>query len=132
LVVSSKPAARAWLRSALGTAWECDEASDALDALRRVHDEDVDLVVADESTEPYGAFGLTRELKILPYPPGVIIVLDRRPDAWLARWAGADRWLVQPIDPFDLARVASEIIDAQDASVGGDVVADTEPAAPAP
>lgn len=126
LIVSSKPAARAWLRSALGAGWQADEAANALDALRLVRDDDVDLVIADESTEPYGAFGLTRELKILPYAPGVIIVLDRRPDVWLARWSGADRWLVQPVDPFDVARVASEIIDAQDASV-----ADTEqPAAP--
>jgi DNA-binding response OmpR family regulator len=108
------------MRAALGTDWSTDEAADGLEALRVVRDDDVDLVIADESSEPYGAFGLARELKAQSYPPGVIIVLERSQDSWLASWSGADRWLVQPIDAFELRRVADEIVSALDASVADD------------
>ena len=110
LVVSRTPGARAWIRAALGPDWTFDEAGDGLEALSLAKAQAPRLVIADESTEPYGAFGLTRELKILEDPPRVLIVLDRRQDTWLARWAGADAWLVQPVDPFELAAKATEIL----------------------
>ena len=130
LVVTSKPAARAWLRAALGDRWACDEASDGARALKVLAEaDDIDLVIADESTQPYGAFGLTREIKIMPWPPAVIVVLDRPQDTWLATWSGADRWLVQPVDPFDLARIADELIEAQEQLAAS---VETEQGEPAP
>jgi DNA-binding response OmpR family regulator len=33
----------------------------------------------------------------------VIVILERAQDQWLAKWSGADRWLVRPVDPFELA-----------------------------
>lgn len=110
LVVSRTPGARAWIRSALGTGWTCDEAAEGLEALRIARTEAPDLVVADSSTEPFGAFGLARELKILPETPAILIVLDRAQDDWLAKWSGADAWLVQPVDAFELARVAGGLV----------------------
>ena len=106
LIVSRTAGARGWIRSAVGPDWETDEAADGREALRLLGHENVDLVVADESSEPFGAFGLARELKILPNPPAVIVVLERAQDVWLARWSGADRWFVQPVDPFELAEAA--------------------------
>lgn len=129
LVVSSHQASRARLRAALGVYWETDEAADGLEALRLVRDGDFDLVIADEATEPFGAFGLARELKILDLPPGVIVVLDRKQDEWLTKWSGADRWLVRPVDPFELARIAAEVVDQLDASVAEPAPNDDEPAA---
>jgi hypothetical protein len=32
-----------------------------------------------------------------------VILLDRKHDAWLAKWSGADAWFVKPVDPFELA-----------------------------
>src|SRR3989442_960745 len=110
LIVSRSERARAWIRRALDPSFEFDEASNGLEALRRAQEEGYDLVVADETTEPFGAFGLARELKILPYPPAVIVLLERPQDNWLAKWSGADRWLTQPIDPFALNRAARELL----------------------
>jgi len=33
----------------------------------------------------------------------IVILLERKQDAWLARWSGADAWFVEPVDPFALA-----------------------------
>lgn len=110
LLVSGNPGARAWMRGALGSEWEFGEAADGHEALRAEKEEGYDLVVADESTEPFGAFGLARDLKILDEPPAVIVLLLRSQDAWLAGWSGADRWLVQPVDVFELADAAKELV----------------------
>jgi len=63
------------------------------------------IVIADEIMSRAGAFALTRSLRddAEPYTGIVAIVLERRHDAWLARWSGADAWFVKPIDPFDVA-----------------------------
>jgi DNA-binding response OmpR family regulator len=64
-----------------------------------------DVIVADEIASRAGAFALARELRDDPDPyTGVIVVLlERKHDAWLARWSGADAWFVKPVDPFDVA-----------------------------
>jgi DNA-binding response OmpR family regulator len=134
LIVSRSERARAWIRRALDPAWEIDEAANGLEALKRAQDEGYDLVIPDETTEPFGAFGLARELKILPYPPAVIVLLERPQDTWLAKWSGADRWLMQPIDPFELVRTAREVLNElqargpNDAGLGRDDVAIVETA----
>ena len=134
LIVSRSERARAWIRRALDPSWEIDEAANGLEALKRAQDEGYDLVIADETTEPFGAFGLARELKILPYPPAVIVLLERPQDTWLAKWSGADRWLMQPIDPFELVRTAREVLaelqarGPNDAGLGRDDVAIVETA----
>jgi DNA-binding response OmpR family regulator len=99
---------------ALGPGWQFDEAVDGLVGIEKATASPFDLVVADELTEPYGAFGLARELKILPEPPAVIVLLDRAQDSWLAKWSGADRWLVRPIDPFELSACALELARERD------------------
>lgn len=110
LLVSGNPGARAWMRGALGSGWEFGEVADGRAALRAETDVGYDVVIADETTEPFGAFGLTRELKILSEPPAVIVLLQRPNDTWLATWSGADRWLVQPVDPFALADAAVSLV----------------------
>ena len=56
LIVSRSERARAWIRRALEPAYQIDEASNGLEALKRAQDEGYDLVIADETTEPFGAF----------------------------------------------------------------------------
>ena len=115
LVVSRSERARAWIRRSLGLDLQIDEATNGLEALKRARDEEYDLVIADETTEPFGAFGLARELKILPDPPAVIVLLERTQDTWLAKWSGTDRWLTQPIDPFELKNTARELLAEREA-----------------
>lgn len=73
-----------------------------------------EIVVADELASRAGAFSLARTLRDDPQPfEGVILVmLERKHDAWLARWSGADAWFVKPADPFDVAdRLLEELED---------------------
>jgi DNA-binding response OmpR family regulator len=39
-----------------------------------------------------------------------VILLERRHDAWLATWSGADAWFVKPVDPFELADRLLELV----------------------
>jgi DNA-binding response OmpR family regulator len=73
-----------------------------------------DAVVADEIASRAGAFSLARDLRgaVEPYRGPIMIVLERKHDAWLARWSGADAWLVRPVDPFELADRLVELIES--------------------
>jgi len=64
-----------------------------------------DVIVADEIASRAGAFGLARTLRdeIEPFTGVIVILLERKHDAWLAKWSGADAWFVKPVDPFALA-----------------------------
>ncbi|HEY7756285.1 MAG TPA: hypothetical protein VID69_08675 [Actinomycetota bacterium] len=70
-------------------------------------------IVADEIASRAGAFALARALRgdREPYLGAIVILLERRHDAWLARWSGADAWFVKPVDPFDLADRLLELVE---------------------
>jgi DNA-binding response OmpR family regulator len=103
LVVSEDPRALDFVRTSVGSDATYSSASNGLEAIRVAAVETPECVIADETTEPFGAFGLSRELKMLGIPPRVIVILERSQDTWLAKWSGADRWFVRPVDPFELA-----------------------------
>jgi DNA-binding response OmpR family regulator len=71
-----------------------------------------DAVVADEIASRAGAFSMAKDLRGAPdpYRGPIVIVLERKHDAWLARWSGADAWFVKPVDPFELADRLVELI----------------------
>lgn len=71
------------------------------------------IVIADEIASHAGAFALAKSLRDDPVPfDGVIVVLlERRHDAWLARWSGADAWFVKPADPFEVADRTLELLE---------------------
>jgi CheY-like chemotaxis protein len=128
MLVAAEPGHRERLRLALERL-EADsgeveflEAENGNVALAIAEREYPDLVVVEVGVTPYGAFGLTRDLKALPeLACPVIIVLERLQDEWLARWAGADALVQQPIDPFALAQVARRLLqeDRTEAEVEG-------------
>jgi len=103
LVVSEDPRALDFVRSSVGSEADYLAAANGKEAVLIAATEELDVVIADETTEPFGAFGLARELKMLPRAPRVIVLLERAQDVWLAKWSGADGWFVRPIDPFLLA-----------------------------
>jgi DNA-binding response OmpR family regulator len=88
------------------------EAVDGEQGTRVAFRERPDAVVADEIASRAGAFALAKELRGAqePYPGAIVILLDRRQDAWLARWAGADAWFVKPVDAFQLADRLLELV----------------------
>ncbi|MFN8233388.1 MAG: hypothetical protein U0V56_07930 [Actinomycetota bacterium] len=74
--------------------------------------DDPDIVVADEIASRAGAFALARSLRdrFEPFAGVIVVLLERRQDAWLARWSGADAWFVKPFDPFELADRVLELV----------------------
>jgi len=112
LLVSPEPESRELMRLAVasierrvGGELEFVEAADGEQGLRIAFRERPDAVVADEFASRMGAFALAKDLRGAeePYPGAIVIVLERRQDAWLAKWSGADAWFVKPVDPFELA-----------------------------
>lgn len=111
LVVSPDAALRGFVRMALGRDWDIEEARNGREALVRFEASHPPLVIAHQISENFGAFGLARELKIDGTPPRVLVLLERPHDQWLAKWSGADRWLVLPAGPFELADAAHDLVD---------------------
>ena len=74
-----------------------------------------DAVVADEIASRAGAFSMAKDLRGAPNPyvGPIVIILERKHDAWLAKWSGADAWFVRPVDPFALADRLVELIGSR-------------------
>jgi DNA-binding response OmpR family regulator len=74
-----------------------------------------DLVVLDCQIGQMGAIATTIDLRLeesagrLPHVP-VLILLDRRPDVFLAKRSGAEGWLIKPLDPIRLRKAAYELL----------------------
>jgi DNA-binding response OmpR family regulator len=77
-----------------------------------------EIVVADEIASRAGAFALARALRddADPYTGVIVILLERRQDAWLARWSGADAWYVKPVDPFEVADRLLELVSEKESA----------------
>jgi DNA-binding response OmpR family regulator len=119
LLVSPDPRSRDLMRLAvssiqrrLGRPLTFLEAADGERGVKVAWRERPDAVVADEIASRMGAFALAKDLRGAhdPYPGAIVILLERRYDAWLARWSGADAWFVKPVDPFELADRLLELV----------------------
>jgi DNA-binding response OmpR family regulator len=78
-----------------------------------------EVIVADEIASRAGAFALAKELRegaAEPYGGIIVILLERKHDAWLARWSGADAWFVKPVDPFALAERVLELVTQKESA----------------
>jgi DNA-binding response OmpR family regulator len=71
-----------------------------------------DIIVMDEIASREGAFSMTKTLRdaMEPYTGIIVILLERKHDAWLAKWSGADAWYVKPPDPFEMADRLLELV----------------------
>jgi DNA-binding response OmpR family regulator len=126
LLVAREPEFRERLRLALerleasGDRVTFIEAGDGLDAFARAEAEHPDLVVVAVGVTPYGAFGLTRDIKATPgLSCPVVIILERPQDEWLGRWSGADALVHKPVDPFALAQVARKLLEERKPAAAG-------------
>lgn len=77
-----------------------------------------EIVVADEIASRAGAFALAKALRDdnEPFVGVIVILLERKHDAWLARWSGADAWFVRPVDPFELADRVLELVTEKESA----------------
>ena len=118
VVYSDDAAVRDQVRLALGRRPAPDlgrlewlECSTGDEVLRAVDDGDVDLVVLDGEAWPTGGLGLAKQMKdeLRDCPP-VLVLIARRPDAWLATWSQADGVVAHPVDAPELTTVATDLL----------------------
>ncbi|NLD78232.1 MAG: response regulator transcription factor [Acidimicrobiales bacterium] len=79
----------------------------------------IDLVVLDLQIGNMGGMAACMELRLdesvdLIERVPVLMLLDRDVDAFLAKRSEADGWLVKPINPFDLRRAATALLDGDE------------------
>ena len=120
LLISPDPALREQLRVAVGSVerrtgepWEYLEAPNGIVGLKIAWRTMPEVVVADEIASGAGAFAVAKDLRgaAEPFGGAIILILARRQDTWLAKWSGADAWLVKPVDPFRLADIVLEQVE---------------------
>ena len=105
LIASDLASLRTELRTMLeGPDLLVEEAATGPDVLTRVKEGGVDLVIADLQIGSMGAMAICMELRHLESygaaePTSVLMLLDRRPDVFLARRSGAEGFVVKPLDP---------------------------------
>jgi DNA-binding response OmpR family regulator len=123
LLVSPDPRSRELMRLAvsgierrLGETLEFAEAENGERGRALAWRDAPDAVVADEISSRMGAFALAKDLRGAqhPYTGAIVILLDRKQDAWLARWSGADAWFVKPVDPFELADRLVDLVSVEE------------------
>ena len=88
------------------------------DVVRAVAAHTPDLLVCDFQIGNMGGMAITLELRLeesggrLDHVP-VLLLVDRRPDVFLARRSEADGFLVKPLDPIRLRRAITAILDGR-------------------
>ena len=75
-----------------------------------------DLVIVDMQMGNMGGMAVCLELRLQESYGAldhiaVLMLLDRRPDVFLARRSGAEGWLVKPLDPLRLRRAVTALLD---------------------
>jgi DNA-binding response OmpR family regulator len=81
-----------------------------------VTDDPPDLVVVDMQMGNMGGMAVCLELRLqesydaVDHTP-VLMLLDRRPDVFLARRSGAEGWLVKPLDPLRLREAVTTLME---------------------
>jgi CheY-like chemotaxis protein len=105
LLASDLAALRKDLRATLeGPDLVIEEVASGPEVIARVEQGGVDLVVVDLQIGTMGGMAICMELRHeesygAAEPVAVLMLLDRRPDVFLARRSGAEGFLVKPLDP---------------------------------
>jgi DNA-binding response OmpR family regulator len=85
------------------------------EAVAAVKERAPDLAVLDMQIGSMGAMAIALELRLeegmdrLPHVP-ILILLDRRPDVFLARRSGAEGFVLKPLDPIRLRRAVTALL----------------------
>ena len=115
IIVSDSAPVRAEVRSALAEGTTVHELTRGAQLLPAVREFLPDLVVIDLQVGKMGGMAATLDIRLeegagrLPHVP-FLMLLDRRPDVFLARRSQADGWLVKPLDAIRLGRAVSAIL----------------------
>ncbi len=117
-IYSDRPHLREAVHSAFGTSLAEDfppvEVIDFATApalIRALHNKEIDLCLLDGETAPLGGMGLSYQInaEVEEHPP-LLVLLQRRDDAWLSTWSKADAVYLLPVDPIDLSTAAANLL----------------------
>jgi CheY-like chemotaxis protein len=86
------------------------------EAIKAVQQDSPDLVIVDMQMGNMGGMAVCLELRLQESYDAidhvsVLMLLDRRPDVFLAKRSGAEGWLVKPLDPLRLRRAVKALLD---------------------
>ncbi len=116
IVVSDLPSLRSELRTMLETPdIEILEASSGPECFTLLEEYDVDLAILDLQVGSMGAMAICLDLHheesygAAEHTP-VLMLLDRRPDVFLARRSGAEGFVVKPLDPQRVRRAVRDLL----------------------
>jgi CheY-like chemotaxis protein len=117
VVASDAPSVRRAIVAVLETpATDIWEVASGPETLAAVAEEPPDLVIVDLQMGSMGGMAVCLELRLeasygnLPHVP-VLMLLDRRPDVFLAKRSGAEGWLVKPLDPLRLRQATAALLE---------------------
>jgi DNA-binding response OmpR family regulator len=117
LVVSDSPKVRSEVASVIfDPATSVRELTRGSEVRAAVAETTPDLVVIDQQIGKMGGMATCMDLRLeesggrLPHVP-VLLLLDRRADVFLARRAGADGWVVKPLDSIRLGRAVQAVLN---------------------
>ncbi len=117
LVASDAPTLRREIEAVIsGPDREVESVTTGPEVISAVTKASPDLVIVDMQMGNMGGMAVTLELRLqesydaLDHIP-VLMILDRRPDVFLARRSGAEGWLVKPLDPLRLRRAVNILLD---------------------
>ncbi len=117
LIASDSPAVVDEVESAIGGVDTVIRVVRAgVDVLPAALDRLPDLVVLDQQIGNMGAMACSLHLRLeesadrIDHIP-VLVLLDRRPDVFLARRSGADGWIMKPLDPIRLRKAARLLLE---------------------
>jgi CheY-like chemotaxis protein len=117
LVASDAPTLRREIEAVIsGPDREVMSVTSGPEVIAAVTEEFPDLVIVDMQMGNMGGMAVTLELRLQESYDAldhvaVLMILDRRPDVFLARRSGAEGWLVKPLDPLRLRRAVNTLLD---------------------
>jgi DNA-binding response OmpR family regulator len=74
-----------------------------------------DLAIVDSQIGTMGGIAVALDLRLEAdagrlEPRPVLLVLDRRPDVFMARRSGADGWILKPLDPIRVRKAVTALL----------------------
>ena len=117
LVASDAPTLRREVEAVIsGPDVEVRSVTSGPEVVAFVADESPDVVIVDMQMGNMGGMAVCLELRLQESYDAidhiaVLMLLDRRPDVFLARRSGAEGWLVKPLDPIRLRRAVQALLD---------------------
>ena len=111
LLVCDVPWVRNQVRAALSGAGDIVEITDPYQVEVVATSEGGDLAIVDMQVGSMGGMAITRALKGVSSEFGpIILLLDRQADAFIAKRAGADAWLLKPFSAQELRAAIESVV----------------------